>query len=196
MTLSTPEPTPPLTYNELTEMRGRHQLEWIEPPDRVIGDVDTPWCRECGERHPCEPWRLLDEVDRLRAEMAEANKWIYWSKRNTASAAEQHKRHYDEHDEDREAWQQVRDEMTSEILDLREENRALAAKLAAAQALADEWESALPTVRLEIDGVPLPPTSIIERTRLGRELRRALGPAEHEDHRESATTPPEGDTDE
>lgn len=62
------QPTQPLTSVELEAMRGRHELEWIEPPDRVIGDFDVPWCRECGEQHPCEVARLVAEADRLRAE--------------------------------------------------------------------------------------------------------------------------------
>lgn len=66
-----PEPTQPLTDEELVRMRERHQLEWIERPDRVIGERDDPWCRECGEQHPCEPARLLDEVDRLKREHAD-----------------------------------------------------------------------------------------------------------------------------
>lgn len=70
--MTAPEPTLPLTDEELDAMRGRHKLEWIEPPDYVVGDFETPWCGECGEQHPCEVVRALNEVDRLRAELAES----------------------------------------------------------------------------------------------------------------------------
>ncbi|APY88193.1 hypothetical protein DCW30_05760 [Streptomyces alfalfae] len=37
-----------------------HAVDYRERPDRVLGEVDDPFCAECvGERYPCTTLRLL-----------------------------------------------------------------------------------------------------------------------------------------
>jgi hypothetical protein len=62
-----------------------------------------------------------------------------------------------------------------EVQRLRAENTALAAKVAAVQALGQSWRDAVPAIRLEIDGIPQLPFQTNTINKCGRELLAALG---------------------
>lgn len=57
---------PARVLREVTAKRAiiaEHSCEWVERPDRVIGEADDPFCGAClGEPHPCLTVRLLAVV--------------------------------------------------------------------------------------------------------------------------------------
>ncbi|THV25999.1 hypothetical protein [Glycomyces paridis] len=95
---------------------GFQDQHWTAGVDR-LADVLAPMLD--GEYE-----KIRNENKRLRTELEEARGRLKWAD----VAAVESKRTFDQYDEDRAAWIVHRDRMTDEILDLRDQVKALKAK--------------------------------------------------------------------